>query len=150
MKTTENNKENLFVKNSAQDQDVLIASKKFLDNIVGQIKDAYSNVLHCYTDELKDSTVIEIGCHPNKNCTHSFKVDKEGIITYTSDSELFFDKNGKPNPKKVELLKKYPESTEWKGDKISLVVKIKNETDFVNKVKDIAYMMEKNGFVLKR
>ena len=143
--------ENLFIKNSSQDQEVLKTAKRFLDNIVGQITDAYSNVIHHTIVNYKSSTRIEIGCVRNPNCTHSFTVNSKGIITYTSYSLLFFKTNDKEHPDVVRLLKKYPESSRYKNSSdFCLVVEIENEVDFVNKVKDIVFMLEKGGFVLRR
>lgn len=144
--------ENLFIKNSSQDQEVLKGAKRFLDNIVSQITSAYSNIKHHTTENYKSSTRVDIGCVINPNCTHSFTVDSKGIITYKSYSSLFFKcKNGDEHPTVVTLLKKYPESTRYESSSdFSLVVKIENEVDFVNKVKDIVFMLEKGGFVLRR
>lgn len=143
--------ENLFIKNSSQDQEVLKGAKRFLDNIVSQITSAYSNIKHHTTENYKSSTRVEIGRAINPNCTHSFTVNSKGVITYTSDNTLFFKTNEKEHPDVVRLLKKYPKSTRYKNSSdFCLVVEIENEVDFVNKVKDIVFMLEKGGFVLRR
>ena len=141
--------ENLFIKNSSQSQEKLIESKKFLDVIVGQIRSAYSNIKHFDTRNHKDSTTICIGIHNNRACTHRFNVNNEGIITYTSHDLLFFDVKGEQHPFVTKMLEKYPKSNFY-SHKFELVVEIESEEDFLNKVKDIVFMLERDGFVLKR
>ena len=143
--------ENLFIKNSSEDQEVLKGGKRFLDNIVSQITSAYSNIRHHTTHNQKSSTRVDIGCVRNPNCTHSFTVNSKGIITYKSYNSLFFKNGEKEHPDVVRLLKKYPKSTRYEtSSDFSLVVEIENEVDFVNKVEDIVFMLEKGGFVLRR
>jgi hypothetical protein len=143
--------ENLFIKNSSQDQEVLATSKLFLDRIVAQIKSAYSNVEHCRTEDHKSSTSIHIGNKRNRACTHCFSVNSKGIITYRSHDLLFFKRDDKEHPDVERLLKKYPESERGNSSsKFTLKLNIESEVDFVKKVKDIVFMLERDGFVLKR
>ena len=141
--------ENLFIKNSSQDQEVLATAKLFLDRIVGQVSNAYSNIKHFETRNHKDSTSIHIGIHRNNACTHCFSVDNKGVITYRSHDLLFFDQNGKENPHSKRLMEKYPKSEKY-SSKFTLKLTIESEVDFLTKVKDIVFMMERDGFVLKR
>ena len=141
--------ENLFIKNSSQDQEVLTAGKRFLERIVEQVVGAYSNIRHHDIRHHKSSTSIHIGIHRNRACTHCFSVDSKGIISYRSHKTLFFKKGEEESPTVKRFLEKYPESERY-GSDFTLKLTIESEVDFVKKVKDIVFMLERDGFVLRR
>ena len=145
--------ENLFVINSQHDINKLKRNKKFLTSIIDQLSHAYSNI-HITTSDYRNSTEVRIGCHKNMACCHSFKIlEKKGIIEYSSYPTLLFDSerySKRPNYIKAnELLEKHPDST-WRKQEFQLKLEIRDESDFRNKVKDIVWALELDGFTLSR
>ena len=143
--------ENLFVKKSTISVDKLRSGKAFLQRIASNVTSAYSGVW-TKTEDSQESTRMEFGVHPNKDVCHSFKVNLDGVVTFASKytQHLY----AKDLPYAEALLKKHPKSSlrERSGNcaDFYLVIELHNDTDLVDNVDAIIFMLEKDGFALKR
>jgi hypothetical protein len=143
--------ENLFIDNASDKELIRKEKNTFLDRIIKDLMNAYTGI-HKDEQHSHGISLFYIGCHPNRNCVHSFLVDRNNNIKFRSDSELIYkdELDNKKTKKAHELMKRNPKS-DWcsRGKNFTLRIEDITEENIGSCIKDIVTMLEWDGFTLK-
>ena len=140
--------ENLFTTTASNEALVRQKQNAFLSKLLGDLRSAYTNILHFINSHYENCSIWRIGIHPNSGCVHEFTIKKDGSISYSSHSTLVFESDKKKYAKISSLMEKYPKSVMYSSG-FSLRIEGITEDNIKDYISDIVYMLETDGFTLK-
>lgn len=139
--------ENLFTASASNEALTRQKQNVFLSKLLGDLRSAYTNILHFTNSHYENCSIWRIGIHPNNGCVHEFTIKKDGSISYSSHTILVFEKT-KKHDKALFLMEKYPSSAMYSSG-FSLKIEGITEDNIKDCIADIVYMLETDGFTLR-